>query len=164
MAEPKPRLSGDEVLAILETGPARIEAATSGVRAARLLEPLEAGGWSPRDIVGHLRACNRTWGGYIARILDEEHASFRAESPRSTIHRTDFLRVGFAESLGGFARERAALLPRLRDRDALARTGTVRAPGAGAGERSAFYYAHRMAEHEREHVRHIERLMAWRDG
>ena len=149
---------------MLESGPARIAAATSGVPANALTEPLEAGGWSARDILGHVRACNRTWGGYIARILDEEHPSFRAESPRSTIHRTDFLRIPFGESLGGFTAERAALMGRLQDRRALARTGTVRLPGASGGERSAFYYAHRMAEHEQEHVRHIERVMAPHHG
>ena len=164
MAEPQPRLARDEVLAILEAGPARIAAATSGVPASQLIEPLEPSGWSARDILGHLRACNRTWGGYINRILDEEHPSFRAESPRSSIHRTDFLRIPFDESLGGFTAERAAVMGRLQDRDALVRTGTVLLTGAGGGERSAFYYAHRMAEHEREHVRHIERVTARREG
>ena len=81
MSEPEPRFSWQEALDLLESAPARIEAATSGVPADDLLEPLEPGGWSARDVLGHMRACDHTWGGYIDRILDEDHPSFRAESP-----------------------------------------------------------------------------------
>ena len=65
--------------------PGRIADAAVGVSAHDLREPLEPGGWSARDILAHIRACDRTWGGYIERILGEDHPSFRAESPRTTI-------------------------------------------------------------------------------
>ena len=161
MGEPEPRFTFEEVLELLDNAPSRIEAATAGVPADELLAQLEPGGWSARDILGHIRACDRTWGGYLERILDENHPTFRAESPRSTIRKTDFLALSFAESLEGFMKDRAALVARIRTAgsDGLARAATVKLPGRGAEERTAFYYADRMAEHEREHVQHIERAM-----
>ncbi len=130
--------------------------------AAKLHEPLEPGGWSARDILAHIRACDRTWGGYIERILDEDQPSFRAESPRSTIHRTDFLEQPFAASLEEFHRDRGGLIARLEaaSADRMARTATVTIPGLGKQSRSARYYADRLAVHERDHVRQIEREMA----
>ena len=161
MGEPEPRFSLTEVLDMLESAPGRIAAATSDVVADELIEPLEPGGWSARDVLGHVRACDRTWGGYIVRILDEDHPSFRAESPRSTIRRVDFLALPFGASLEGFAGDRARLIARLRAVGAdLARSASVNLPGRGIEERTAAYYAHRLAEHEGEHVRQIERAMA----
>jgi hypothetical protein len=153
-----------EALEILETSPGRITDATVGVLAGELHDPLEPGGWSTRDILAHVRACDRTWGGYIERILDEDHPSFRAESPRSTIHQTDFLEQPFAASLKAFTTDRARLMARLRsaNADGFARTATVKIPARGTEERSALYYADRLAAHEREHVRQIERAMAAR--
>ena len=164
MSEPEPRFSWEEALDMLESAPARISAATSGVRPDDLLDPLEPGGWSARDVLGHVRACHRTWGGYIDRILDEDHPSFRAESPRSTIRGTDFLSLPFGVSLEAFTRDRARLVARLRaaDADALARTANVALPGRGREERTAAHYAHRIVEHEGEHVGQIERVMAAR--
>jgi hypothetical protein len=153
-----------EVLDMLASAPARIAAATSEVSADDLVEPLEPGGWSARDVLGHMRACDRTWGGYMTRILDENHPSFRAESPRSTIRRFDLLTLPFGVSLEGFAGDRARLVARLRavDAESLARTASINLPGRGTEERTAAYYAHRLAEHEREHVRQIEDAMARR--
>lgn len=132
-------------------------------------EPLEAGGWSARDILGHIRACDRTWGGYIVRILDEQHPSFRAESPRSTIHRTDFLAQPFDDSLAAFTRDRARLMARLRAADAagvddLSRTAAVKIPGLGIEDRSVRYYVDRLADHEGQHVRQIEREISSRSS
>jgi uncharacterized damage-inducible protein DinB len=129
------------------------------MRADDLHEPLEPGGWSARDVLGHIRACDRTWGGYIGRILDEDHPPFRAESPRSTIHRTDFLEQSFATSLAAFTRDRARLMARLRaaDVDDFDRTAAVNIPARGIEDRSALYYVDRLADHEDQHVRHVER-------
>jgi len=131
---------------------------------ADLLEPLEPGGWSARDVLGNMRACDRTWGGYLKRILDEDRPSFRAESPRSTIRRFDFLTLPFGPSLEAFTRDRARLVARLHaiDADTMMRTASVNLPGRGTESRTAAYYAHRLAEHEREHVRQIEEAMAAR--
>lgn len=155
-------MSLTEALSILETSPTRLSVAATGVRAADLHEALEAGGWSARDILGHIRACDQTWGGYIVRILDEEHPSFRAESPRSTIDRTDFLEQPFADSLAAFTSDRSRLMARLRatDPDAVSRTAAVKIPGLGTQDRSVRYYVDRLADHEGQHVRHIERVLA----
>ncbi len=165
MAEPERHLTMAQVLDLLGAAPARIAAATAGVPEGDLVEPLEPGGWSARDILAHVRACDRTWGGYLVRILDEDHPSFRAESPRSTIRRFDFLTLPFGASLEGFAADRARLMARLHAVDTnLERTASVTLPGRGTEERTAAYYAHRLADHEREHVRHIERAMAARSS
>lgn len=154
-----------EALDVLATNPDRITAATAGVSVDSLHEPLEAGGWSARDVLAHVRACDRTWGGYIVRILDEDAPTFRAESPRTTIHRTDFLEQVFADSLRAFLADRVRLVARLREAAEadFARTATVSIPGLGKQPRSVLYYADRLAVHEQEHVRHIERAMASRD-
>ena len=164
MSEPAPRFARDEALVRLASAPARIAAACARVPADQLLQAIEIGGWSARDVLGHLRACDRTWGGYIERILDEDHPAFRGESPRSTIRRMDVLTVPFGVSLEAFTADRARLVARLRAADAttLARTASVTLPGRGTEERSAAYYADRLADHEDEHVRHIEREMAAR--
>lgn len=151
-----------EALEVLGSSPERLSAATTGVTADELHEPLEPGGWSARDVLGHIRACDRTWGGYIVRILDEDHPSFRAESPRSTIRETDFLERPFADSLAAFTGDRTRLMARLRaaDADALARTAAVKIPGLGIEDRSVRYYVDRLADHEGQHVRQIERALA----
>jgi hypothetical protein len=164
--EPTARYSISEGLDLLERAPARIAAASAGASAKALLEPLEPGGWSARDILGHIRACDRTWGGYILRILEDDHPTFRAESPRSTIHRTDVLDQPFAVSLAAFTDDRARLMARLCEVDAaaFARTAAVKIPARGIEERSALYYVDRMAAHEEEHVRHLERSGGGREA
>jgi hypothetical protein len=66
--------------------------------------------------------------------------------------------------LDGLAAERAALVARLRAGApaSLSRTASVRLPGRGIEDRTASYDAHGIAEHEPEHVQHIERSMAAR--
>jgi DinB superfamily len=162
--EPPPRFSLEEVLAILGSSPSRIAETTADVPDDALHQPLEPGGWSARDVLAHIRACDQTWGGYIARILDEEDPSFRAENPRTTILRTDLLEQRFPESLAGFGADRGRLIARLGavDPDTMSRTASVRIPALGVVERTAFYYADRLAGHEREHVRQIERGTARR--
>ena len=151
-----------EIVDVLETSPPRVAAAAEGRSDDALHEALEPGGWSARDIIGHLRACQRTWGAYLERILDQDHPTFRYESPRSTIRRTDFLTVPFRDSLERFARDRAPLVARLRTLGPtdLARVATVKVSGGRIQEHTAFSYAHRMAEHELEHVEHLEAILA----
>ena len=159
MAEPPPRFTYDEAVERLASAPRRIAAAMAGRSEDDLLEPLEPGGWSARDVLGHVRACDRTWGAYIARILDEDHPAYRAASPRSTIRETDFLAITFGDSLRAFTVDRARLVARLRDAGPgrLTRTALVTLAGRGKEERSAFYYADRLADHELEHVLQLER-------
>lgn len=158
MAKPEERSSFIEVLGILESSPRRLLAAAAGRPDHVLHDPLEPGGWSARDILGHLRACQRTWTAYLERILDEDHPTYRYQSPRSTIRRTDFLTLPYRVSLDGFAAERRRLIARLRSVDPadLERTATVKVSVGRVQQHTAFSYAHRMAEHERDHVEHLE--------
>jgi hypothetical protein len=162
VGQPRPGFSFIEVLDILESSPARLAVAAAGRSGDALHLPLEPGGWSARDIVGHLRACQRTWSGYLERILDEDHPSYRYESPRSTIRRTDFLTLSYGASLEGFAADRERLVARLLSIDPadLERTATVKVSGGRVQQHTAFSYAHRMAEHERDHVEHLERALS----
>ena len=162
MATPARRFSFIEVLEILESSPGRLAAAADGRSEDALHEPFEPGGWSARDILGHLRACQRTWTRYLERILDEDHPTFRYESPRSTIRRTDLLALRYRDSLDGFTADRARLIGRLRQlaADELERTASVKVSGGRIQEHTAFSYAHRMTEHEREHVEHLERALS----
>ena len=166
MSEPAPRFTRDEVVDMLARGPERIAAATTGITDADLLAPLEDGGWSARDVLGHMRACQQTWGGYIGRILDEDHPAFRAESPRSTIRRTDFLTMPFGRHSTASSPSAPPSSPAF-ERPARSSSPVeprVKLVGRGAEDRSAFHYAHRLAEHELEHVAQIERAMAARRG
>lgn len=164
MAEPAPGFSFIEVMGILETGPARLTAIAAGLADDVLHEPLEPGGWSARDIVGHLRACQRTWGAYLVRILDEDHPTFRYVSPRSTIRQTDFLTLPYRVSMEGFAADRERFLSRVGALGSgdLHRVGSVKVSGGRIQEHTAFSYAHRMAEHEVDHVQHLEAALASR--
>ena len=151
-----------EVLEILGSNPTRLATTTAGVGPDALHEPLEPGGWSARDILAHLRACDRTWGAYIDRILDQDHPSFRYESPRGTIRKFGFLAVPFAESLDAFTVDRARRMDRLRDLGPaeLARSASVKVSGGRVETWTAFGYAQRLVQHELEHVEHLEREMA----
>lgn len=162
MVEPGPGFSFIEVMGILETSPARLKAVAEGRADDVLHEPLEPGGWSARDILGHLRACQRTWGAYFERILDEDHPTFRYVSPRTTIRRTDFLTLPYRDSLTGLAAERERLLARLRNLGPgdLDRVASVKVSGGRVQQHTAFYYVLRMAEHERDHVEHLEAALA----
>jgi hypothetical protein len=158
MVRPPPGFSFIEVMGILETSPARLTAVAEGRPDDALHEPLEAGGWSARDILGHLRACQRTWGTYLERILDEDQPTFRYVSPRSTIRQTDFLALPYRVSIAGFSADRARLLARLRTLGSgeLDRVASVKVSGGRTQRHTAFSYAARIAEHEREHVEHLE--------
>lgn len=162
MPQPIPHLSLADVFAILENGPGRFASAARGVSDEALHEPLEPGGWSARDVLAHVRACDRTWGGYAIRILDQDQPSIRYESPRGTIRRFGYLDVPFAASLKGFRTDRARLLDRLRTvtHQDLDRIAAVKVSGGRVETWSAFGYAHRIADHELEHVEHLERELA----
>ena len=162
MAKPAPGFSFIEVMGILESSPIRLTAVAEGRADDVLHEPLEPGGWSARDILGHLRACQRTWSAYLVRILDEDHPTFRYVSPRSTIRGTDFLAMPYRTSVEGFTADRERLVGRLRsleERD-LQRSASVKVSGGGVQQHTAFFYAHRMAAHEGEHVEHLEAALA----
>ena len=100
------------------------------------------------------------WGKYIATIIAEDQPTIRAVNPTTWIKSTNYPEPEFAPSFRAFAKQRAELLALLR---ALPKAGWARsATVTGAGrprERTVLDYARWLANHERSHVKHIERMI-----
>ena len=150
----------EQILTMLAAAPSRLAGITAGLSPAQLLAPPEPGEWSARDVLAHLRACSDTWGKYIRMILAEDRPAIRAVSPRTWIKQTDYLELEFQPSLQAFTAQRAGLLAVLEPLapEAWERPAIV----TGVGKpivRTVHTYAERLAVHERDHVRQIERIV-----
>ncbi len=153
----KAPLTREEALALLRENASRLAAVARRVPRDRLHVGARPDEWSPSDVLAHIRACCDVWGGNIARILAEEHATFAGTNPRTWMRRTDYPEWPFANALRAFSAQRKKLLATL---DALTskdweRTATVTAYGQ-ANERTLRSYASQLAKHERTHVQQIE--------
>lgn len=140
-------------LALLKEQPGQIAELTAGLSETQLHTPPEPDEWSCAEILGHLRACGDVWGGYIERMLNEDHPAFRYLSPRTWIHETDYNHQKFASSFDAFAAQRTSLLavltslaPQDWQRGATVSTATR------TYERTVHYYAHNLANHESIHL------------
>src|SRR5262249_33642244 len=99
-------------------------------------------------------------GKYIRVILSEDRPTFKAVNPTSWIKQTNYLEQDFQPSLLAFSVQRAELLAVLEPLplEAWSRTATV--TGAGKPrERTVQTYAQWLANHERSHLRQIERIV-----
>ncbi|HZT07738.1 MAG TPA: DinB family protein [Chloroflexota bacterium] len=153
-------LTIDQVLTRLREQPEAIATTTEHVPAAGLHRAPSPATWSVNDVLAHLRSCSDMWGGYIARIVREDHPTFRAVNPRTWIKQTNYPELEFGSSLKAFVAQRTELLDLLRHlpEEAWSRTATV--TGAGkARERTVMEYATWLANHERTHVKQIARLV-----
>jgi hypothetical protein len=154
-------LTIDQVLTQLTEQPKVIAALTGSLPRARLHRPPGQDEWSLNDVLAHLRCCADVWGKYIATIIAEDRPTIRAISPRTWIKKTNYPELEFTPSLGAFTKQRAELLALLRP---LPKTGWSRsATVTGAGKpitRTVLDYAQWLANHERSHVTHIERIVA----
>ena len=138
-----------------------IAVATKGVPSDRLRRRPSPGEWSANEVLAHLRACADMWGGYIDRILDEDHPTFRAMNPRRWIERTDYRELDFHRSRRAFATQRTALLGRLRSLAPAGWSRSATVTGAGrARERTVYEYAEWLVNHERSHIKQMEALAA----
>ena len=149
-------MTTEELLALLAATPARIDAATARRPAAHMHTPPGPDEWSVNDVLAHLRSCADVWGGYIARILSEDHPTFRASNPRAEINRKNYPELDFRKSFRAFAKQRADLLSvleSLRPED-WRRAATVTNAGRPL-QPTVHSYAQRMAVHERSHVKQI---------
>jgi hypothetical protein len=158
---PKEPLTAEASLAVLCTNATRLASLAEGVASERLHAVPQPEEWSPNEILAHIRACCDVWGGNIAKILAEEHATFPGMNPRAWMPRTDYPARTFEDSLRAFSAQRAELL---RTLDALApgeweRSATVTSYGQ-SHERTVRSYASQLAKHERIHVRQIERTLS----
>lgn len=150
----------EQNLTLLAATPLRIAETTEGLSPAQLLVSPRPGEWSARDVLAHLRACADMWGKYIGLILNEDQPTFKAVNPTTWIKQTDYLEQGFGPSLKAFTAQRAGLLALLKPlpREAWDRAAVM--TGAGrARERTVRTYATWLANHERSHIKQIERIV-----
>lgn len=154
------QLASDQIIALLETLPQRMAELTGGLTSAQLHDRLDPDTWSMNEILAHLRTCADVWGGCIQTIVTEDRPVIRAVNPRTWARSTNYEALEFRQSFAAFAGQRADLLAFLRPLtpDQWARTATVTVAGRPF-ERTPLYYGQWLAEHERSHVKHIERMV-----
>lgn len=148
----------DETLALLASAPARMAEMATGLTPAQLRAAPEPGEWSAVEVLAHLRSCADVWGAAIDALLAEDHPTVRAIDPRTWMTRTDYPDLEFQPSLDAYAAQRAALLRVMGELSPVewARTGTF--TGAGRPiERTVRSFAHRLAIHERPHLKQMAR-------
>ena len=153
-------LTNEQVLTRLAEAPPRLAALTTGLSPAQLQTRPGPAEWSLNDVLAHLRACADMWGGYIRTILAEDRPTFRAVSPTTWIKQTDYPELEFRRSLRAFTTQRAQLLAVLQPLPPKAWSRSATVTGGGKPrQRTVFTYAQWLANHERSHFRHIERLV-----
>ncbi len=149
-----------QILTLLADAPSKIIRLTEGLPPAQLLAPPGPGEWSARDVVAHLRACSDMWGKSIAQILSEDRPTFKAVNPTTWIKKTNYREQEFQPSLQAFTAQRAELLKLLKPLAAEAWSRTATVTGAGKPrERTVYTYAMWLANHERTHIKQIERIV-----
>jgi hypothetical protein len=97
----------------------------------------------------------------MAMIVAEDHPTIRAMNPTTWIKSTKYPELEFGLSFRAFAKQRAELLAFLRPlpESAWSRSATV--TGAGRPrERTVMEYARWLANHERTHLKQIERIVS----
>jgi DinB superfamily len=151
-ADMDPNADAATLLAALADTPARIEAVAERLSAAELTAAPSAGGWSPNEILWHIRATADVYGEHIARILDEETPRWRHVSPRARMKKARYDELPFAESFAAFARQRRDLVALL---ESLGPEAWQRAALVRDGERESRptlqERAWRLAAHEQIH-------------
>jgi DinB superfamily len=149
----------EQILHALAETPQYFASKTEGLKPEQLLAAAEPGEWSLVDVLAHLRACADLWGDYIARILAEDHPSFRSVSPRNWIRRTDYPDLEFRPPLEAFTAQRADLLAILESLplESWERAATVTA-STQPRKRTVHSYAEQLARHELEHYEQIEHI------
>ena len=106
-----------------------------------------------------MRACADMWGKCIVVILSEDRPTIKAVNPTTWIKKTNYREQEFQPSLQAFSAQRDELLAMLKplSPEAWSRMATV--TGAGKPlERTVFTYAQWLANHERPHIKQIERV------
>ncbi len=150
----------EQLQTMLADAPSRLAELTEGLSPAQLLAPPEPGEWSARDVLAHLRACSDMWGKYIVVILSEDRPTFKAVNPTTWIKQTNYRQQEFHPSLQTYTAQRADLLAVLKPLapEAWSRMATVMTAGKPR-ERTVYTYAQWLANHERSHIKQIERIV-----
>jgi DinB family protein len=153
-------LTIDQTLTRLAEQPKEIAALTDGLPRARLHRVPSRGEWSLNDVLAHLRSCSDMWGKYMATIIAEDRPTIRAMNPTTWMKSTDYPELEFAPSFRAFTKQRAQLLKLLGPLPKAAWSRSATVTGAGRPrERTVVEYAQWLANHERSHVKHIERIV-----
>ena len=158
----KEMLAVDEIMAILRSTVGRIDELARAVSPPELEPAGYKDEWSITAVVAHLRACNDVLGGAMLRIVREDHPAWRATSPRTWQAKSGYHDWQFGPSFEAFSKGRGELLAVLEFLPPAAweRTATVKVPPANVYERSTRYYGDWLAQHERTHVKDLERRRA----
>jgi len=157
---PNSSLTIEQMLALLAAAPPRLAALTTDLAPAQLRTAPTPGEWSANEVLAHLRACADVWGGCIVAMLAEDKPTLRAVNPRTWMKRTDYLDLEFRPSLHAFATQRADLLAFLEPLPPAGWSRAATVTGAGKVlERTVLSYARRLADHERPHVKQVERIV-----
>lgn len=148
------------MLDALTEQPRTIADLTRDVPPARLQRSVVRGQWSVNDVLAHLRSCSDMWGGYIRTIVDEDHPTIKAMNPTRWIKSTNYPMLEFAASFRAYRKQRSELVAFLRPLPKAAWSRCATVTGAGRPrERSMHEYSMWLANHERSHVKQIERLL-----
>ena len=135
----------------------RVDAIARGLPAEQLL--VSVGGWSPNEILWHIRATADVYGEHIKRILDEDEPRWRHVSPRARMKKSRYDQLTFHESFAAFAHQRAELVDQL---SALAPEAWERIALVRVDKRDQRLSLHErvwgMANHEEVHCRQLEEV------
>jgi DinB superfamily len=89
---------------------ARVEAVARHLSAEQLRVSPAPKGWSPNEILWHIRATADVYGEHITRILNEGQPRWSHVSPRARMKKARYDELPFAESSAAFAQQRTELL------------------------------------------------------
>jgi hypothetical protein len=145
---------------MLAATPPRIATLTAGLAPEQFQTAPAPDQWSANDVLAHLRACADMWGNCIMEIIVHDHPTLRAINPRTWINKTDYREQLFQHSLDAFTAQRADLLAVLEPLapEGWNRAATVTVAGKPF-ERTVLFYAQWLVEHERPHLKQIERIV-----
>jgi hypothetical protein len=143
---------------------ARVEAVARHLSAAQLRASPVPEGWSPNEILWHIRAVPDVHGEHITRIVHEDEPRWRHVSPRARMKKARYDQLPFAESLGAFAQQRAELVTLLRrlPHEAWQRIALVKVAHRADQEWRLTLHAlvWGMANHEEVHCAQMEKVAA----
>ena len=120
---------------------------------ARLTYRVTKEDWSAIDVMAHLRVCGEVWGMHINRMLAEDTPAVTYESPRTTIRRTNYLKLGYGELLTPYLSQREVLLGVL---NGLAFDDWSRGSTVNGRLFTVFMRVRQMSHHELEHAEQIK--------
>jgi hypothetical protein len=89
---------------------ARVGAVARRLSAAQLTVSPGPKGWSPNEILWHIRAVADVYGEHINRIVNEDQPRWSHVSPRARMKKARYDQMPFAESFAAFAQQRTDLL------------------------------------------------------